>query len=115
MNSFISSMNESPLGMDHDEMVKIRQQRGLPELPDDLRYGKVKPEKHALKVTFDDGDYLYTTINASRDEAYAYYMGKPFEKADETSHTVTKIEFLDDGDDEPEPYSRHRASAALYH
>ena len=107
MNSFTQLMEMSPFSV--GKVIQNQAQT------DTGNYGHIASEKHALKVIFDDGDYLYTTINASRDEAYAYYMGKYFEKADETSHKVTKIEFLDDGDDKPEPYSRHRASAALYH
>lgn len=88
MNSFTQLMEMSPFSLGSVMQNQAKTGTG--------NYGHIEPEKHALKVTFDDGDYLYTTINASRDEAYAYYMGKPFEKADETSHTVTKVEFLGD-------------------
>lgn len=34
--------------------------------------------KHEIKVIFEDGDFLYTTINGSKEDVRAYYIGKFF-------------------------------------
>ena len=34
--------------------------------------------KHEIKVVFEDGDFLYTTINGSKEHVRSYYIGKFF-------------------------------------
>jgi hypothetical protein len=53
-----------------------------------------KPGRFTVKVTFDDNDYLVSTVNGSKSEIYQYYMGKSFTKSDETSHKVTRVDFV---------------------
>ena len=50
--------------------------------------------RREIKVSFDDGDYLFTTINGTRDEIRRYYLGQDFEKFDETTHKATRVLFL---------------------
>lgn len=52
----------------------------------------------SIKVTFDDGDTLTTSINGTDEEIARYYLGQPFVLADEvTKHTAVIVEFLDTG------------------
>ena len=34
--------------------------------------------KHEIKVIFEDGDYLCTTINGGKEDVRSYYIGKFF-------------------------------------
>ena len=34
--------------------------------------------KHEIKVIFEDGDFTYTTINGSKEDVRAYYIGTIF-------------------------------------
>lgn len=62
----------------------------------------MKRKRFEIKVLFDDGDYLYTSINAyTESEVRDYYIGTRFnnsyESADgwiESSHIATAVEFL---------------------
>lgn len=48
-----------------------------------------------IKVTFDDGDYLTTSINGTDQEILDYYIGNKFTLPDEVSfHTAIKVEFI---------------------
>lgn len=52
----------------------------------------------SIKVTFDDGDHLTTSINGTDEEIAQYYLGQPFELADESGkHHAVIVEFLDTG------------------
>jgi hypothetical protein len=51
-----------------------------------------------IKVNFADGDYFYTGINATPDEARAYYVGKVFNVGlgpDDNLQRCTDIEILE--------------------
>lgn len=53
-----------------------------------------------IKVTFDDDDYLITSVNGTVDEIEQYYLNRKFYLSDEYEnekmHTAVKIEFLDE-------------------
>jgi hypothetical protein len=49
--------------------------------------------KHTVKVFFKDGNSLITTINGTKSEVCAYYIGHTF-NFDEKMVLCTKIEFL---------------------
>lgn len=53
-----------------------------------------------IKVTFDDDDYLITSVNGTVDEIEQYYLNRKFyfsdEYENEKMHTAIKIEFLDE-------------------
>ena len=50
--------------------------------------------RREIKVIFDDGDYLYSGINGTKEEVKKYYIGQSFEKADETTHKAIRVLFL---------------------
>jgi hypothetical protein len=62
----------------------------LEDIDDTLNVGSRRRE---VKVTFDDGDYLFTTINGSTDEVESYYIGQSFETFN-GMHKAIKVEFL---------------------
>lgn len=45
-------------------------------------------ERHAVKVTFADGDYIETAVNGSRESISRYYLDNHFERGQ-----VAKVEF----------------------
>jgi hypothetical protein len=49
---------------------------------------------YRIKVIFDDGDYLYTTINGSKQAIKDYYLGRSFEKFDGQSHKAIRVLFI---------------------
>ena len=48
-----------------------------------------------IKVWFDDGDFVETSINGTREDIFKYYVGQQFEKSDETLHMALSVEFLE--------------------
>ena len=52
--------------------------------------------KHEIKVIFEDGDYLYTTINGSKEDVRAYYIGKFFNcgAVEDKMKKCVDVEFL---------------------
>lgn len=59
----------------------------------------IKPIKllRPIKITYQDGNTLVTSINGSKDEVNAYYLGKSFNLGPEDHCTIAiKVEFLDD-------------------
>ena len=53
--------------------------------------------KHEIKVIFEDGDFLYTTINGSKEDLISYYIGKFFNcgTAKDDMKKCVDVEFLD--------------------
>lgn len=52
-------------------------------------------KRRFVKVTFNDGDVVQTSINGTKKEIEDYYMKQDFEKQDESgSHRGVKVEFL---------------------
>lgn len=59
-------------------------------------------KRYEIKVTFDDGDYLYTAINGeSEDDVRNHFIGRKFtagwddgDRWQEDYHTATGVEFL---------------------
>lgn len=57
-------------------------------------------ERHAIRVTFADGNTIDTTINGTPAEIKAYYLGNQFQFGDTWQHptdnmqTAIKLEFL---------------------
>lgn len=47
---------------------------------------------NTFRVNFDDGDHLVTGFRGTLEEAQAYYVGKSFEKRDETMHKGVSVE-----------------------
>ena len=41
-----------------------------------------------LKINYENGDYLYTRINASHEEAISYFVGKTFNRGTITDKFV---------------------------
>lgn len=54
-------------------------------------WGPLKP-MNTFRVNFDDGDHLVTGFRGTLEEAQAYYVGKSFEKRDETMHKGVSVE-----------------------
>ena len=50
--------------------------------------------RREIKVIYDDGDFLYTTINGTKEEIKRYYIGRPTEKFEDSMHTATRVIFL---------------------
>lgn len=52
--------------------------------------------KHEIKVIFEDGDFLYTTINGSKEDVRAYYIGKFFNcgTVEDKMKKCVDVEFL---------------------
>ena len=48
-----------------------------------------------VKVMFDDGDNLVTSINGTDEEIANYYLGQDLAKPDETTHKAVCVRFLD--------------------
>ena len=55
--------------------------------------------KHEIKVIFEDGDFLYTTINGSKEDVISYYIGKFFNcgTVEDKMKKCVDVEFLDWG------------------
>ena len=55
--------------------------------------------KHEIKVIFEDGDFLYTTINGSKEDVRSYYIGKSFNcgTVEDKMKKCVDVEFLDWG------------------
>lgn len=55
--------------------------------------------KHEIKVIFEDGDFLYTTINGSKEDVRSYYIGKFFNcgTVKDDMKKCVDVEFLDWG------------------
>lgn len=51
-------------------------------------------KRRAVKVHFDSGDSLVTEINGTKEEVDNYYLGRVFERSNEKSHKVVKVEHL---------------------
>lgn len=52
-------------------------------------------ERHEIKVIFENGDFLYTKINGTKEEIENYYIGKYFNTGFVTGmQKCIKIEFL---------------------
>ena len=53
--------------------------------------------KHEIKVIFEDGDFLYTAINGSKEDVRAYYIGKFFNcgTVEKKKKKYVDVEFLD--------------------
>lgn len=53
--------------------------------------------KHEIKVIFEDGDFLYTTINGSKEDVRSYYIGKFFNcgAVEDDMKKCVDVEFLD--------------------
>lgn len=54
-------------------------------------------EQHFVKVTFANDDHLSTTINGTKDEIRAYYIGNEFNLGAECDNMqiAVDVEFLD--------------------
>lgn len=52
--------------------------------------------KHEIKVIFEDGDFLYTTINGSKEDVRSYYIGKSFNcgTVEDKMKKCVDVEFL---------------------
>ena len=52
--------------------------------------------RHEIKIIFEDGDFLYTTINGSKEDVTAYYVGKLFNcgTVEDKMQKCVSIEFL---------------------
>jgi len=62
------------------------------EAEGDYIFHKMMP----IKVTFDDGDVIYTSINGTKKEIVDYYFNNDFTKSDETTtHRGVKIDFME--------------------
>lgn len=55
--------------------------------------------KHEIKVIFEDGDFLYTTINGSKEDVRLYYIGKFFNcgTVEDNMKKCVDVEFLNWG------------------
>lgn len=65
------------------------------------------PERHTIRVAFDDGDTLETEINGTPDEIRRYYLGQTFNLGDGERDRLARavqVDFLTD--DEPDPATR---------
>ena len=51
---------------------------------------------NTYKITFSDGDYLYTRLNASIEEAKAYYLGNTFNLGTEADNLQIAAATLDE-------------------
>ncbi len=51
-------------------------------------------KRRGVKVHFDSGDSLATEINGTKEEVENYYLGRVFERSNEKSHKVVKVEHL---------------------
>lgn len=59
----------------------------------------------AIKVTFDTGDHLVTSINGSKDEIRAYYVGNAFnlgQGEEDKMATAVSVAFLDESEAGPD-------------
>ena len=60
-------------------------------------------ESHSVKVTFADDNYLYSTVNGTRETITKYYLGQTFNLGDgnggDCMVKCVKVEFLADNND----------------
>lgn len=50
----------------------------------------------AIRVIFDDGDVVETSINGTNEQILQYYIGQPFVLQDEkTFHYPVEVQFFD--------------------
>ena len=54
-------------------------------------------EKHFVKVLFENGDYIKTTINGTKEEIRDYYVGNYFNigNVEDNLQKCTEVEFVD--------------------
>jgi len=71
--------------------------------------------RHAVRVTFDDGDHLTSTVNGTADEVVRYYLGNTFNVgigSEDNIRVATKVEFLEGVDMQTVEQDRRELLAA---
>lgn len=63
-------------------------------------------DRHAVKVTFADGDYIETAPNGTREMIASYYLDNYFERGKVTS-VVFHVDVIDPPPVEEKPYNWH--------
>ena len=100
MKIIIASNGKKTIRMSKSEWIEIGKTAGWDKKPlknPSLFENGDNSVRRSIKVTFDDGDIIHTSINGTKEEIQDYYLNNDFIKSDEkTTHRGVKVEFLDE-------------------